>query len=192
MAKIGKALLLTVGIVTAVVFWVFVIYVLLMGGLNVPRLNNQPRAAANPNQPTSPQQEVPDLCDRQVNPAWETLVTKNSLQREVYEAWRDSVLANGGDIFAPSKCSLPVDSHIFSPSDTINKYGPAQLVTSYRFDAIWHPEVDVTYSVSGGCTFKPLFNQGDAPVAVEIDGAKIHMWNNISNGVSLVGLVTCQ
>lgn len=132
-----------------------------------------------------------DLCADQVNPAWGNLIAKNSLQQAVYEDWLANVAANGGAIYGASKCSLPVDSHVFGPTDTVDKSGPAQLVTAYRFDGIWHPSVDVTYTLASGCTFEPQFSQGDAPVAVYRAPGTIRLTNNVSNGVSLVGQVTC-
>lgn len=132
-----------------------------------------------------------DLCDKQVNPAWANLVAKNTLRKEVYELWLADVTANGGSVFGASKCSLPVDSRIFAPGDTVTGSGPTQLVTSYRFDATWRPEVNVTYKLASGCVFTPLFSQGDAPVAIWVTDNTVTMSNNVSNGVSIIGNVTC-
>jgi len=134
---------------------------------------------------------APDLCRDEVNPTWGNLIEKNSLAQKVYQAWLADVRANGGAVFGASKCSLPVDSHVFGTADTVDKAGPAQLVTSYRFDGIWHPEVDAAYKVAGDCVFEPLFAQGDAPIAVYRAPGTVRLQNNVSNGVSLVGIVTC-
>jgi len=146
-------------------------------------------------EPTAPAVEVKpneaDLCADQVNPAWGNLAEKNTLTQAVYETWALDVQANGGAIFGASKCSLPVDSRVFGPADEVAGSGPTQLVTDYRFNAIWHPEVDATYEVAAGCVFEPLFAQGDAPVAVYRAPGTVRLQNNVSNGVSLVGIVTC-
>ena len=140
---------------------------------------------------TAPAAAPVDLCADQVNPAWGNLIAKNSLQQSVYETWLADVAANGGTIFGASKCSLPVDSHVFGPTDTVDKAGPAQLVTDYRFSGIWHPSIDASYKLAGGCTFEPQFAQGDAPIAVYRAPGTIRMTNDVSNGVSLIGQVTC-
>jgi len=132
-----------------------------------------------------------DLCADQINPAWGNLIEKNTLVQVVYEAWLADVQANGGAVFGASKCSLPVDSRVFGPADEVAGSGPTQLVTDYRFNAIWHPEVDATYKVAAGCVFEPLFAQGDAPVAVYRAPGTVRLQNSVSNGVSLVGIVTC-
>lgn len=134
---------------------------------------------------------APDLCADQVNPAWGNLIARNSLQQSVYEAWLVDVTANGGAVYGASKCSLPVDSRVFGPTDLVKGSGPAQLVTDYRFSGIWHPSVDASYSLASGCTFEPQFSQGDAPVAVYRAPGTVRLTNNVSNGVSLVGQVTC-
>ena len=146
--------------------------------------------------PTAPAVEVKpneaDLCADQINPAWGNLIEKNTLVQVVYEAWLADVQANGGAVFGASKCSLPVDSRVFGPADEVAGSGPTQLVTDYRFSAIWHPEVDTTYEVAAGCVFEPLFAQGDAPIAVYRAPGTVRLQNNVSNGVSLVGIVTCN
>lgn len=141
---------------------------------------------------TAPPPAAPvDLCADQINPAWGNLFAKNSLQEAVYEAWLANVAANGGAVYGASKCSLPVDSRVFGPDDEVTGSGPAQLVTDYRLSGIWHPSVDASYTLASGCTFQSQFSQGDAPVAVYRTPGTIRLTNNVSNGVSLVGQVTC-
>ncbi len=133
-----------------------------------------------------------DLCKDLPNPAWEGLIEKNSLTEKIYMAWLTEVTKSGGAVFGASKCSVAVDSHIFAPGDLINKSGPAQLVTDYRATSIWHPSVDASYKLGANCVFQPWFSQGDAPVGFwTTAGQSVRMANIVSNGVSLVGLVTC-
>ena len=151
-----------------------------------------PTPEANAPEPTDvPAVIYTDLCADRANPAWTSLVERNTLTQAVYEAWLAEVQTNGGAVFGASKCSLPVDSRVFDPAREVSGSGPAQLVTRYRFSGIWNPEADETFTLAAGCGFEPLFGQGDAPVAVFIDGQTIRLQNNVSNGVSVVGMVTC-
>lgn len=120
----------------------------------------------------------------EVHPGWQARMDTNKVDRARFDAWSAAMVKAGYKVILPSKCSFPVDGHTLAPNATIKDLAPTQLVTSYAADGKWFPSVYATYTLDENVSVEFVGAQGDAPIAVKVEGGKVHLQSDFSNGVS--------